>query len=77
MDTTFKISESKEYGIILTIFDTEQADEFDDYLNENCYVFSELSFKSDRVNFYFGQVSCVEAVRDLVMKFKKDREEGE
>ncbi len=69
MDTRFEISETKEHGVILIINDAELADEFDDFVNEDCYVFSELKFESDRVYFYFGQAGCIEKIRDLVEKF--------
>ncbi len=69
MDTRFEISETKEHGVVLKINDAELADEFDDFVNEDCYVFSELKFESDRVYFYFGQAACTEKVRDLVERF--------
>lgn len=74
MKNKLNISESKEYGVILEIFDIELADQFDDFLNGNCYVFSELKFKSDYVTFYFGQASCIEAVNNLLERFKRNSE---
>lgn len=74
MTTGFKISETKEHGAILKINDIELADEFDDFLNEHCYVFSELNFTPDCVYFYFGQASCVEKVKELVKKFMNKEE---
>jgi len=69
MDKRFKIYETQEHGVILEIYDTELADKFDDYLNENCYVFSELRFESDYVCFYFGQASHLEKVGILIKNF--------
>ncbi len=69
MDTRFEISETKEHGVVLRINDAELADEFDDFINEDCYVFSELKFETGCVYFYFGQAGCIEKVRDLVEKF--------
>ncbi len=69
MDTRFEISETKDHGVILRISDAELADEFDDFVNEDCYVFSELKFESDCVYFYFGQASCIEKTKDLVERF--------
>jgi len=71
MDTVFQISETKEHGVILRISDIEVADEFDDFLNEDGYVLSDLKFETDYVDFYFGQVSSVTKVREMVERFKK------
>ncbi len=69
MDTRFEIYETKDHGVILRINDTELADEFDDFVNKDCYIFSELKFESNCVHIYFGQAGCMEKVRDLVEKF--------
>ncbi|MEE9343734.1 MAG: hypothetical protein V3V12_08895 [Gammaproteobacteria bacterium] len=69
MDTRFEISETKEHGAILRINDAELADEFDDFINEDCYVFTELKFETDCVCFYFGQAGCIEKIRDLIERF--------
>jgi len=69
MDTRFEISETKEHGGVLRINDAELADEFDDFVNQDCYVFTELKFEADCVYFYFGQASCIEKIRDLVERF--------
>ena len=65
----FDISDSKEYGVILKINDIELADDFDDFLSEDCYVFSQMKLETDCVYFYFGQASNVEKVKHLVKKF--------
>ncbi len=70
MCTQFQISESKEHGITLRIDDIEIADEFDDFLNENCYVLTQMKLASDYVDFYFGQASCIEKVTELVQRFQ-------
>ena len=69
MDPKFEISETKEHGGVLRINDVELADEFDGFINEDCYVFTELKFEADCVYFYFGQASCKEKIRDLVERF--------
>ncbi len=69
MDARFEISETKEHGGVLRIADAELADEFDDFVNEDCYVFTELKFEADCAYFYFGQASCKEKIRDLVERF--------
>lgn len=69
MNKKFEISETKEHGGVLRINDAELADEFDDFVNEDCYVFTEVKFKAECVCFYFGQASCVEKIRDLVERF--------
>jgi len=69
MDTRFEITETKEYGVVLRIKDVDLADEFDDFINEEYYVFTELKFETACVYFYFGQAGCKEKVRDLVENF--------
>ena len=69
MDARFEISETKEHGGVLRINDAELADQFDDFVNEDCYVFTELKFETDYVYFYFGEASCIDKIRDLVERF--------
>lgn len=69
MDKRFEITESIEHGVILSIHDIELADEFDDFVNEECYVFSDIKFESNNVHFYFGQASSIEKVGLLVKSF--------
>jgi len=69
MDARFQISETKEHGCVLRINDAELADQFDDFVTEDCYIFTELKFETDCIYFYFGQASCVEKIRDLVESF--------
>ena len=69
MDTRFNIAETEEHGGILMFYDVELADEFDDFANENCYVFTEVKFEPDCVCIYFGQASCVEKIGELVERF--------
>jgi hypothetical protein len=69
MSAIFEISENNDYGVIIVVNDVEIADEFDDFLNEDCYVFSEVKFEADKVIFYFGQAGSTEKARVLVEKF--------
>jgi len=69
MDMRFEASENEKYGAVLKISDVELADEFDDFLNESCYVFSDIRLESDCVYFYFGQAGCIEKIRDLLERF--------
>ena len=67
---TFSLIET-EYGVELTVKDTERADEFDDFINEKCFV--ELAgYKpvEDGMTFLFGQASCPEKVTALIERFK-------
>ena len=69
MDKRFEITESKDHGGILRINGVELADQFDDFVNEDCYIFTELKFENDCVYFYFGQASSIEKIRELVDRF--------
>lgn len=69
MDIRFEISETREHGGILRINDVDLADEFDDFISENCYVFTELKFEIECVYFYFGQASSAEKIKSLVEIF--------
>ncbi len=54
----------------MEIRDIEIADEFEDFLNEDNYVLSDLKFEADYVEFFFGQVSSADKVREIVEKFR-------
>ncbi len=69
MDTKFEISETKQHGCVLSISDTGLVDQFDDFINEDRYVYTELKFETDCVYFYFGEASCIENIRLLVERF--------
>ena len=69
MGARFEISETKEHGGILKFNDAELADKFDDFVNEDCYVFTEIKFEAECVCFYFGQAACIEKIKDLVNRF--------
>ena len=73
MESLFDIKESEKYGVFLIIRDEEIADCFEDYINEQCYVFTDIKFCEDHVEFYFGQASCVEKVNYLVESYTKLR----
>jgi len=68
----FEVSENEEHGAVLKINDVELADEFDDFLNESCFVFSSIKHESDCVYFYFGQAGWVKKVRELLEQFNKN-----
>lgn len=70
MDERFSISENNKYGVILEVSTDEFADEFTDFITESFYVFFDVKFEANCVYYYFGQVSCVEKVLQLVEKFK-------
>jgi hypothetical protein len=60
-----------EYGVELTINDTERAGEFDDFINEKCFIKTSLRPVDDGMTFLFGQASCMEKVNALIEKFKQ------
>jgi len=69
MNKLFEIVDSDKYGPILTVLDLNLADEFDDFLNEDCFVLTQIKFFDQFVKFYFGQAACVEKIDLLVGKF--------
>ncbi len=66
----FEIKDSPEYGAILNIKNSELADQFEDFLAEKCFVLFNIKFESDIVEFFFGQASSVDKVKELVDRFK-------
>lgn len=67
----FKVIEDVETGIVLRCYDTERADQFDDFLVEN--LDQEIYFKFDNecVSFFFGKLMSISEVTDLYKKFEK------
>lgn len=64
-----EISETAEKGVALRLIDAELADEFEDYLSEQCFVLFNLAFDENGVIFYFGQASEQSKVLALFDKF--------
>lgn len=65
-----RFSESAEHGVILSIDDPAEADRFDDYLSEQCFVPFNVRFEdAGDVSFLFGQASSTEKVRALYSRF--------
>lgn len=73
MESLFDIKESEKYGVVLTVRDAELADNFDDYITEQCYILYEIKFYERHVEFYFGQASCIEKVNYIVESYTKLR----
>lgn len=65
------VNESVNYGVFLTIFDSELADEIEDFLNEKFFVFFNIKFNDSQVEFYFGQAACVDKVSKLLKEFAR------
>lgn len=72
-DSTFKITESPEYGTVLRINNSELANQFEDFLAERCYVLFNIKFESDFVLFFFGQASSPVKVGELLDRFKNNQ----
>ena len=66
----FKIHKKKKYGVVLTIQDPNLADEVDDYLTENYYVFYDLRPSEEGMEFFFGQVSSIKKVEELIAIYR-------
>ena len=73
MTEQFKIEDSPEYGVIVAIGDTELADEFDDYLNEEAYAPSQLRMLDDGVEILFGKAATTSKVAELIESFLASR----
>jgi hypothetical protein len=69
MDIQFEITESTDYGTVVQIFDTEWADQFEDFLTEKCYVLFNTKLEQNGVTFFFGQASSSVKVRELFDRF--------
>lgn len=64
-----QIEESAEHGVVWKCRDSELADQFDDFLTEQCFVLFTIKFDGDEVSFFFGQASSVDRVRSLFEEF--------
>ena len=73
MTFNYEVRTDHEYGVVLTIFDSEIADEADDYFSENFYLFYDARESESKVEFFFGEVASEEAVRNLLISFSKTR----
>lgn len=65
-----QVDYAPEYGAFIKFQDIENADLFEDFLTERCFVFFNTKFDSAEAIFYFGQASSVEKVADLLNKFE-------
>ena len=70
MTTNFK-AVMTEYGVELSVHDTEAADEFDDFLNEVCDISTYIKPIDDGMIFGFGNTYSIEQVQALVEKFSQ------
>lgn len=65
----FKLKLDSKYGVILRIDCDNLADELDDFLAENYYIFYEQRHNNEAVEFIFGFASSVERVNMLLEAF--------
>lgn len=54
-----------EFGVVLSILDSNLADELDDFLSEFVYIPYNQKFDGNKTTFYFGQVSCIDKVKKV------------
>ena len=66
----YKIHHDDKYGVVLTIQDSNVADELDDFLTENHYVFYDLRPHTASTEFYFGQASSIDKVEEMVAAYQ-------
>lgn len=67
--TEFSIKEHPDYGVELSFESEDVLDKFDDYLTEETYTLFELREGTAGRSILFGQASCQEKVRDIVIRF--------
>lgn len=72
-DSKIKLSDTCEHGVMLTCFDLELADQFEDFLTEDCFVFFNTKQGVQEVAFFFGQASSEQKVSALYERFQKSR----
>lgn len=63
------VVDNDDYGAVLICKDFDIADDLEDFLTEDCFVFFNIKIASDNVLIYFGQASSVERVRALYDRF--------
>ncbi|CDI04538.1 hypothetical protein BN873_990009 [Candidatus Competibacter denitrificans Run_A_D11] len=64
-----EIAETIEYGGVLIFNDIEIADQFEDFLSEQCFVFFNIKIDKNKVSFYFGRASCLPKIREIYNEF--------
>ena len=69
VQTRIEIQETEKCHVHLICFDTEMADLFDDYLNEQRDIEVLYQFFDDRVVFFFVDGACKEKVKKLWLDF--------
>ncbi|WP_342631024.1 hypothetical protein [Marinobacter alkaliphilus] len=67
--SSMHVCDDPEYGVVLRFFDVEAADQFEDFLNESCYVMFQTKFEETVVSFFFGEASSVDKVEILYERF--------
>ena len=69
VDCDVEITDTLEYGGVLKCFNIEIADQFEDFLTENCFVLFNIKLDREEVTFYFGQASSTSKIRELYGRF--------
>ncbi|NDP59181.1 MAG: hypothetical protein GZ090_07480 [Oxalobacteraceae bacterium] len=69
-----EIIETAEFGTVLKCSDLEAADEFEDFLTEQCFVPFKVALQAQEISFFFGQASTTEKVREVYERFSRQRE---
>lgn len=68
----FYIVDDPDYGTLVRCVDADSADQFEDYLSEQCYVPFDIKFDGVDTVFYFGQASSRKALEELIARFQAD-----
>ena len=67
----FKIFDDPEVGIVLKCYDSEIADQFDDFLIDNLDLEVHFKFSDRSVSFFFGKEFSVLDVSAIYTKFEE------
>jgi hypothetical protein len=66
----YEITETSDQGMILQCYDSEVADQFDDFLIEILDEEVHLAFSENKVTFYFGTKFSISEIDSLFETFR-------
>jgi hypothetical protein len=67
-----RVFDHGETGLVLQCYDTEIADQFDDFLIDNLDQEIPIRFEEGHVSFFFGREFSVTEITALFGKFEKE-----
>lgn len=63
------IVQDPDFGVILTLYDGDLADSFEDFLNTQRYVLFNVRFRKSSRDFLFGQAADVARIKEIYSEF--------